>query len=160
MASEGNAARCHSPTLVSSKMRTASVSHPNGRVIRVIGISFMTSTNTSAQAAASPGASWGKCTRRICANLPYIPTETLHSLSVYKREPTLALDGGLEGLDLIRKLMERVPECFAPGGLILLEIEANQGLKASSLAGILFPDTQVRLHRDLAGHDRLLEVAL
>ena len=47
----------------------------------------------------------------LCANLPYIPTETLRNLPVYGREPTLALDGGADGLDLFRKLMR-----IAPGG--------------------------------------------
>ena len=42
----------------------------------------------------------------ICANLPYIPTQTLHDLPIYGREPTLALDGGEDGLDLFRRLYE------------------------------------------------------
>jgi release factor glutamine methyltransferase len=37
----------------------------------------------------------------ICANLPYIPTESLHRLPIYQREPTIALDGGEDGLDLL-----------------------------------------------------------
>ncbi|HJS20289.1 MAG TPA: peptide chain release factor N(5)-glutamine methyltransferase [Anaerolineales bacterium] len=96
----------------------------------------------------------------ICANLPYIPTKTLHNLSVYGREPTLALDGGEDGLDLIRNLMELAPERLAPNGLMLLEIEASQGKQASNLAYDLFPDAMIRLHHDLTGHDRLLEIAL
>ncbi len=42
----------------------------------------------------------------LCANLPYIPTQTLRNLTIYKREPTLALDGGEDGLDLFRKLLK------------------------------------------------------
>ncbi|HSG44368.1 MAG TPA: peptide chain release factor N(5)-glutamine methyltransferase, partial [Anaerolineales bacterium] len=42
----------------------------------------------------------------LCANLPYIPTDTLHELSVFGREPTLALDGGSDGFALIRKLIK------------------------------------------------------
>jgi methylase of polypeptide subunit release factors len=45
----------------------------------------------------------------ICANLPYIPTETLHGLPVYGREPTLALDGGPDGLNLYRRLFNSPP---------------------------------------------------
>ena len=41
----------------------------------------------------------------ICANLPYIPTKTLKGLDVFGREPTLALDGGPDGLSLIRRLL-------------------------------------------------------
>lgn len=96
----------------------------------------------------------------VCANLPYIPTATLHSLPVYGREPTLALDGGEDGLDLFRRLMQIVPEWLAPNALILLEIEASLGIQALSLAYDMFSEAQIHLHQDLTGHDRLLEIAL
>lgn len=94
----------------------------------------------------------------IVANLPYIPTETLHSLDVYGREPTLALDGGPDGLDIIRDLMARAPRRLAPGGLMLLELEASQGMQAVALAYDLFSSATIHLHKDLTGHDRLLEI--
>jgi len=94
----------------------------------------------------------------ICANLPYIPTETLHGLQIYGHEPELALDGGADGLQLIRRLLALLPGWLAPGGLALLEIEASQGLLALSLAVDLFTEARVRLHRDLAGRDRLLTI--
>lgn len=96
----------------------------------------------------------------VCANLPYIPTETLRSLPVYGREPTLALDGGADGLDLFRKLMRLAPAWLAPNALILLEIEASQGIKALGLAFDLFSEAEIHLHQDLTGRDRLLEIAL
>lgn len=96
----------------------------------------------------------------ICANLPYIPTKTLRNLPVYGREPTLALDGGADGLDLFRKLMKITPEWLAPNGLILLEIESTLGVHAMSLAYDMFSNAEIRLHQDLAGCDRLLEIAL
>jgi release factor glutamine methyltransferase len=96
----------------------------------------------------------------ICANLPYIPTETLQSLNVYGREPTLALDGGVDGLDVVRQLLSTAPEWLAPQGTILLEIEASQGLSAVSLAYDAFDNAEIYLHQDLAGHDRLLEILL
>jgi release factor glutamine methyltransferase len=96
----------------------------------------------------------------IFANLPYIPTETLRRLAVFETEPALALDGGADGLDLIRRLLSIAPKWIAPGGRILLEIEASQGLQALSLACDLFSDTEIHLHQDLAGHDRLLEISL
>jgi release factor glutamine methyltransferase len=94
----------------------------------------------------------------ICANLPYIPTETLHDLPIYGREPTLALDGGDDGLDLFRRLMKITPEWLAPNGLILLEIEATRGIKALNLAYDMFSQAEIHLHQDLTGHDRLLEI--
>jgi len=96
----------------------------------------------------------------ICANLPYIPTETLHSLPIYGREPTLALDGGPDGLDLFRKLMKIAPEWLAPNGLILLEIEATRGIQALNLACDMFSQAEIHLHQDLTGRDRLLEIQL
>lgn len=96
----------------------------------------------------------------ICANLPYIPTGTLQSLPIYGREPTLALDGGEDGLELFRKLMKLAPDWLAPNGLMLLEIEATRGIQALNLACDIFSGVEIHLHQDLAGHDRLLEIVL
>jgi release factor glutamine methyltransferase len=94
----------------------------------------------------------------LCANLPYIPTQELHKLPIYNREPTLALDGGEDGLDYYRKLMRTAPEWLAPNGLMVLEIESSQGLETLYLARETFPDADIRLHKDLAGKDRLLSI--
>jgi release factor glutamine methyltransferase len=96
----------------------------------------------------------------ICANLPYIPTATMRSLPIYEREPTLALDGGADGLDIYRRLLDTAPAWLAPNGMILLEIEATQGVKALNLACDKFSSASISLHQDLAGHDRLLEISL
>lgn len=96
----------------------------------------------------------------ICANLPYIPTRTLHSLPVYGREPTLALDGGEDGLALIRRLLQKASEWLAPNAMILLEIEATRGLAALNLAYDSFSEAEIHLHQDLTGNDRLLEIRL
>ncbi len=96
----------------------------------------------------------------LCANLPYIPTETLHNLPIYGREPTLALDGGADGLDLFRRLMSVAPEWMAPNSLILLEIEATLGVQALNLACDMFSRAEIHLHQDLTGRDRLLEIML
>jgi len=96
----------------------------------------------------------------ICANLPYIPTKTLHKLPIYGREPTLALNGGTDGLDIVRRLLQLAPEWLAPNGMILLEIEASQGMPAVSLAYDTFDNAKIHLHQDLAGYDRLLDIEL
>ena len=96
----------------------------------------------------------------LCANLPYIPTATLRSLPIYGREPTLALDGGEDGLDLLRRLMKIAPNWLAPNALILLEIEATQGMRSLDLAYDLFSEAEIHLHQDLTGRDRLLEISL
>jgi release factor glutamine methyltransferase len=94
----------------------------------------------------------------ICANPPYIPTDTLHQLPIFGREPTLALDGGADGLDAYRRLFKLAPEWLAPQGMLLLETEATLGVKALGLAYDTFGDVNIHLHQDLAGHDRLLEI--
>lgn len=96
----------------------------------------------------------------ICANLPYIPTETLHGLPIYEQEPTLALDGGADGLNVVRRLLQLAPDWLAPNGMMLLEIEATQGTKALSLAYDSFEEVRLQLHQDLAGHNRILEIVL
>lgn len=96
----------------------------------------------------------------ICANLPYIPTKTLQELPIYGREPALALNGGEDGLDLLRRLLKIAPAWLVPGGMILLEIEALQGMSAVSMAYDFFDSAEIHLHKDLAGRDRLLEIKL
>jgi len=96
----------------------------------------------------------------ICANLPYIPTETLHNLPIFGREPTIALDGGADGLDVIRRLLMIAPKWLTTGGMILLEIESTRGIQALNLACDIFSRGEIHLHQDLAGQDRLLEIML
>jgi len=94
----------------------------------------------------------------LCANLPYIPTQTLHQLPIFNREPTLALDGGTDGFELIRKLLEIAPAWLAPHAMLLLEIEANLGQPAVQLAKEKFPHAMIDLHQDLTGRDRLIQI--
>jgi release factor glutamine methyltransferase len=91
----------------------------------------------------------------ITANLPYIPTETLKELDVFGKEPSLALDGGADGLALIRRLLARLAATKFPGDLLLLEIENRQGDAVQALAREHFPDADIQIKKDLAGQDRL-----
>ena len=96
----------------------------------------------------------------ICANLPYIPTGTLRNLPIYGHEPTLALDGGIDGMEAIRRLLDIAPGWLAPNGVILLESEATQGMQALNSACAMFSEATIHLHQDLSGRDRLLEIRL
>jgi len=96
----------------------------------------------------------------LCANLPYIPTATLHHLAVAQHEPHLALDGGPDGLRLIAHLLAQASACLAPAACLLLEIEAGQGQSAPALAYATFPQASIHLHHDYAGHPRLLHIQL
>jgi release factor glutamine methyltransferase len=96
----------------------------------------------------------------VCANLPYIPRETLRGLEVARHEPLSALDGGADGLELIGRLLADAPRWTLPGSLILLEIEAGQGKTALVLAQHFFPSARIEVANDLAGHPRLLKIQL
>jgi release factor glutamine methyltransferase len=63
----------------------------------------------------------------ITANLPYIPSAEISTLSrEVQHDPQLALDGGADGLDLVRRLAPLAYECLTPGGHLLLEIGIDQ----------------------------------
>ncbi len=94
----------------------------------------------------------------VCANLPYIPTQTLHQLAVYGKEPNLALDGGPDGLVVIRRLIGQAREKLLPGGLLLLEIEERQGEAVREMASETFTGASVQVMKDLAGRDRVVRV--
>jgi release factor glutamine methyltransferase len=94
----------------------------------------------------------------IVTNPPYIPTNTLHGLPIFGREPTLALDGGSDGLDLIRRILAAAPDRLLPGGLFLMELEASKGPAVLSLAYDSFSEAEIHLHKDFSGRERLLEI--
>jgi release factor glutamine methyltransferase len=92
----------------------------------------------------------------LAANLPYIPTGEMATLSPeVKSEPALALDGGADGLALVRRLVAAAPALLAPGGALVLEIGAGQAATTAELvrgAGL----GDVRMRRDLGGIDRVV----
>ncbi|HPH97034.1 MAG TPA: peptide chain release factor N(5)-glutamine methyltransferase [Anaerolineaceae bacterium] len=94
----------------------------------------------------------------VCANLPYIPSQTVDGLPVTRFEPRLALDGGADGLDLIRRLLAQLASRLAPGGLALFEIEAGQGQSALAAARMALPQAAACVLPDLAGLSRLLKI--
>lgn len=94
----------------------------------------------------------------IVSNPPYIPTHSLPALQVARWEPSLALDGGRDGLALIRNILKGAPARLAPGGMVLMEIGAGQGSEVAAFALGAFPGAAIQVLPDLAGHDRLLEI--
>jgi release factor glutamine methyltransferase len=95
----------------------------------------------------------------IVANLPYIPSGEMADLPAdVKTEPALALDGGADGLALVRRLCAVAPPLLAPGGALALEIGAGQA--AATVA--LFDDAgfnDVAARRDLGGIERVVSGA-
>jgi len=96
----------------------------------------------------------------VCANPPYIPTEKLVEVNSLPWEPSLALDGGESGLDLISKLLEKLPAFLNNPALILLETEATLGAQTLQLAKRNFPNAEVSLHKDLFERDRMVRIEL
>ena len=94
----------------------------------------------------------------VVANLPYIPSKKLTDLQVTRYEPVEALDGGIDGLRLIERLLADASRWLAPGGLMLLEVEAGHGESAPALANRLLPSTAVDMLTDLAGLPRVLRI--
>ncbi len=101
----------------------------------------------------------------IMANLPYIASDELATLAVSRYEPHLALDGGADGLDLIRRLLAQIPQAVSPGALLLLEIGAGQGAAAlelveQSLSQQALKPKRAEVIPDYAGLDRIVRAEL
>lgn len=96
----------------------------------------------------------------IAANLPYVAGHEWPTLpiGVKSYEPTLALHGGKDGLELIRELLPQAAERLQPGGLVLLEIGWQQGDAVAALARKWFPAAGVTVRVDYAGHDRIVAI--
>jgi release factor glutamine methyltransferase len=94
----------------------------------------------------------------IIANLPYIPTEDWQRLPLELRnhEPRRALDGGRDGLQAIKALLDQAPGYLERGGLICLEFGQGQTSALLDCARVLWPDAAVQIYTDLAGIDRVL----
>ena len=95
----------------------------------------------------------------ILANLPYIP-DALRRVRPKELdyEPALALDGGKDGLDLIRIALSQAPAAVEPGGLVLFECDPAQTRRVARLALGHWPASDVSVHKDLAGQDRVVRV--
>lgn len=91
----------------------------------------------------------------VVSNPPYIATAEIDTLSAeVRREPRMALDGGADGLTLIRRVAEGARGHLVPGGLLAMEIGETQG---AALIGILQAAgyADVRVEKDLERRDRM-----
>jgi release factor glutamine methyltransferase len=98
----------------------------------------------------------------ILANLPYIKNSELPNLSpeIAKFEPRMALDGGRNGLDYIRQLLEQVKEQINTGGCLLLEIGRNQEKDVSRLIHSCLNRVNIEYIEDLNGIKRVVKIEL
>ena len=92
----------------------------------------------------------------ITANLPYVRTGELSSLAPeVQQEPTEALDGGQDGLDVVKRLMHQAQHVISGDGVILLEMDPRQAEPLRRMGESLFPGAEISILKDLAGLDRI-----
>jgi release factor glutamine methyltransferase len=92
----------------------------------------------------------------IVANLPYIPSGDIAGLSrEVQRDPVSALDGGADGLDLVRRLIERGAPRLPPGGRMFLELGHDQAARVAELFAV-HGYREVAIHRDYSGIERFV----
>ena len=95
----------------------------------------------------------------IIANLPYVRSEDISTLSPEVQwEPREALDGGPDGLEVIRRMLHQAQDKLKPGGGIILEIDPRQAEPLSALALDLFPDASITMEEDLAHQERIFVI--
>ncbi|MDA1188055.1 MAG: peptide chain release factor N(5)-glutamine methyltransferase [Chloroflexi bacterium] len=96
----------------------------------------------------------------IVSNPPYIPSVQLATLpSDVQREPRMALDGGPDGLDVIRRLLGQVQEKLQPNGRLMFELSPEQVEEAMEIAHEAFPERDVSFERDLLKLPRVIVVS-
>ena len=95
----------------------------------------------------------------ILANLPYVPSDRIPNLQPEIRwEPQQALDGGPDGLDLIRRLLQQAPSKLKEHGIILLEVDPEQVPAVEAMAKEIFPEAELSVEKDLAQRDRIFVI--
>lgn len=94
----------------------------------------------------------------IVANLPYVKESELISSDTLNSEPSLALNGGTDGLDEIRRLCTQAGDKLRPGGGMLLEIGQGQRKALVTFLHSLFPLAKIEVTPDLSGIDRVVSL--
>jgi len=94
----------------------------------------------------------------IVANLPYVRKAELPEVNTHNFEPSLALNGGTDGLDKIRRLCSRIDGKLRSGGSLLLEIGQGQSITLVSFLRRLLRAGSIEVIPDLSGIDRVVSV--
>jgi release factor glutamine methyltransferase len=92
----------------------------------------------------------------VVSNPPYVRTGDLAGLApeVRDHEPCVALDGGPDGLAVLRLLVAGAADALRPGGALFLEIGADQEVAVREALETASGWTDVSIGRDLAGRSR------
>ncbi len=103
--------------------------------------------------------SWGEGVfDLVLSNPPYVRRDDIVKLQPEIRnfEPRRAIDGGIDGLDFYRTLLNDVPLCLGQGGWLILEIGADQGAEILDLTGRIGGFKHTGVIPDYSGRDRAL----
>ena len=96
----------------------------------------------------------------VAANLPYVRSDAIAGLPIAASfEPRSALDGGPDGLDVIRALLARLPAVLADDGVALFEIGGDQGAEAPAAATEALSGWTSSVELDLGGLPRVMRVS-
>ena len=94
----------------------------------------------------------------IVANPPYIPSGQIEKLdrNVRDYEPVSALDGGIDGLVIHRRIVEAAPDRMVPGGGLYLEIQFDQMDAVKSIVESREELEEIRVLKDYGGNPRVV----
>lgn len=90
----------------------------------------------------------------VLANLPYLTPAQMAENPDLDAEPSLALLGGDDGLDLVRATIDDLPRVLAEAGAAGFEIDPSQAAETLAELQRIFPDAHTLVIRDLAGRER------
>ena len=96
----------------------------------------------------------------IVANLPYVLTAEVPQVNTSGFEPRLALDGGTDGMDVIKRLCLQAQDRLRPAGCLLLEIGMGQSKIASGILQGFFPAASIEFISDLSDIRRVVCLTL
>jgi release factor glutamine methyltransferase len=94
----------------------------------------------------------------IVANLPYVKRAEI--TPPIAAEPHQALDGGKEGLDVIKRFCREVKTKLTPGGYVLMEIGRGQSETVKKYLLSLYPDAEIEVYKDMSGIERVVEARI
>jgi release factor glutamine methyltransferase len=96
----------------------------------------------------------------IVANLPYVTSHEISETGLVDFEPRVALDGGRDGLDMIKRLCEQAADKLHPGGGILLEVGQGQHGAVAEWLQRRFPSASLEIIPDLRRIERVISLRL
>jgi len=96
----------------------------------------------------------------IAANPPYIRRDAFANLDpdVRDYEPTVALDGGDDGMAPYRTIVPKLAKHLVPGGVAVFEIGFEQARPLTGLVHSTYPQARVEVFKDYLGFDRVLRI--